>query len=427
MRRTFFSLLMATAVLLAVEAPRLQHEAHSQNVFPTGLARSTEPPLTEPADGAEVLVVEGTTVGVCGPTLDEVKLITTLSVNNNRPTITEITRVNSSDFPSCSAPLQYWKDTIGSTIEHVMTYATDWESYWGGIMLDEEDGFWNLSDNVAAFQELNQYTHNVISFFGSGTSAWWFTENFASQGAWTQTEFNQITGQSRAAPQIASDYMVHLTNSYQASMGKPILVTWAVTYPPDFASLYRAESRINGPPFELWSLKLSNCFTATVLWLECGPDDDDDGLISGVEVLAGINPNDSDTENDGCSDGEETGIFHQLGGERSPLSFWDFFDVPTPALKSGVIGTKNRAVTLADVLAVLAFSGVIDNGQPNPGGYDYDTDVNGNGIEDGREYDRLPSSDPSQIWRSSPPNGVISLQDATVANAQTGNTCLQPP
>lgn len=131
----------------------------------------------------------------------------------------------------------------------------------------------------------------------------------------------------------------------------------------------------------------------------------------------------ADADGDGCIDSKELGSNWKFGGQRDPSNPWDFYDVPAPALKAGVTASKNKAVSLQDVLAVQAFFGTRDNGPANAAGYDYDSDFNGNGVEDGREYDRTPSTDPAKLWRSGSPNGSVSLQDVAVAQAQFGTNC----
>jgi hypothetical protein len=135
-----------------------------------------------------------------------------------------------------------------------------------------------------------------------------------------------------------------------------------------------------------------------------------------------------DHDNDGCANGEELSANQLMGGRRDPFDGNDFFDVPAPALKMGVTsGVRNKAVTLVDVGAVLYFVGAVNNGMPNPGGYDYDSDFNTNSIEDGAEYDRTPSMIMGQPWRSGPPNGAVSLADVGIALAQVGTNCSAAP
>ena len=193
-----------------------------------------------------------------------------------------------------------------------------------------------------------------------------------------------------------TDFMVLLTQGYRSATGQPVLVTWSLhpDYQEDFRSLYRAESRVGGPPFTRWALNLSNCFTTGTT--PCGPDSDDDGLVNGIEVLGGTNPNDKDTDDDGCSDGEETGIDRIFGGERDAKNFWDFFDV-----------TGDKSVDLSDTLNVLTFFG--DPGLPGTPGDLRDRQLDATG------------------WRSAESNGGVDLTDALVALQQFGMGCQDPP
>lgn len=135
-----------------------------------------------------------------------------------------------------------------------------------------------------------------------------------------------------------------------------------------------------------------------------------------------------DSDGDGCSDIEERGHNHELGGERDPSDEWDFFDVPAGALTSSQRnGQRNKVVSLQDVGAVLFYVGTVNDGGSNNHGVDYDTDYNANGREDGSEYDRQPSRFRNRPWLSRAPNGTVSLQDVGVALAQVGDSCVAPP
>jgi hypothetical protein len=136
----------------------------------------------------------------------------------------------------------------------------------------------------------------------------------------------------------------------------------------------------------------------------------------------------TDTDGDGCTDAEESGLDHLRGGDRDMNNPWDFFDVPQPALNASHPNSPhNKAVALTDASSILYYVGTIDGGVINTNGVDYDTDWNGNTVDDGREYDRTPSADQSKKWRSGPPNGAVSLQDVSVALAQAGDSCAPPP
>lgn len=177
----------------------------------------------------------------------------------------------------------------------------------------------------------------------------------------------------------------------------------------------------------------ADCFELAHSCLDVHMDDaagdaDGDGLPNLQESLLATDPCVVDSDRDGCADSEEAGTNKQHGGDRNALSRWDFFDVPVPALKpSATGGTRDRTVLLSDVLAVLAYVGTTDNGAALASGVDYDTDLNANGMEDGIEYDRTPSTNPSTPWRSGGPNGSVTLQDALAALAQVGDNCAAPP
>lgn len=157
-------------------------------------------------------------------------------------------------------------------------------------------------------------------------------------------------------------------------------------------------------------------------------DGDSDSLGDACEASFGTIQNIADTDGDGCEDGREVRLTTfpvRQGGYRDPLSQWDVFDVPAPALNvAHPASPRNRAIGLQDVAAVLAYVGTADDGAANSGGYDYDTDHNANSMDDGRDYDRTPAADSSKPWRSGPPNGAVTLQDVGIALAQVGLSCI---
>ena len=103
-------------------------------------------------------------------------------------------------------------------------------------------------------------------------------------------------------------------------------------------------------------------------------------------------------------------------------------------------GSKNRAVSIADVLGVVTYIGTSQNGPVNGNGVDYDSLKDGDWFDatnnrfgsdgvlnasdaTGRQYDRSPSTTPGKPWRSGPPNGAVSIQDALIALNQVGDHC----
>jgi alpha-tubulin suppressor-like RCC1 family protein len=130
-----------------------------------------------------------------------------------------------------------------------------------------------------------------------------------------------------------------------------------------------------------------------------------------------------DSDDDGCSDGKEVGVSAGTGGDRNLLNGEDFYDVPVPALRLLLGGTRNQVVSLAgDVGALLSYVG-LTGGSP-----DYIADYDGNSVPDGRQYDRRPSMTPGKLHRSAPLDGAISLAaDVATALAQVGHVCGGPP
>ena len=155
-------------------------------------------------------------------------------------------------------------------------------------------------------------------------------------------------------------------------------------------------------------------------------DTDGDALTNLQEYGLGTNPCNADSDGDGCGDGSEAGPDWRLGGQRDPKNPWDFFDVPAPALLPGqTFGVRNKVVSLADVLSVLAYVGTsaASPSATNANGAQYGSDLNGNGVQDGIEYDRSTSIVPGEPWHSGPPNGVITLTDVITALSQTQSNC----
>jgi hypothetical protein len=133
-----------------------------------------------------------------------------------------------------------------------------------------------------------------------------------------------------------------------------------------------------------------------------------------------------DSDGDGCPDARELGSDWHAGGQRDPNNGNDFFDVPVPALLPvNATGTRNKVIALNDLIAIVTYIGTsaANPNTANPNGAKYGTDLNNNGVPDGQEYDRSPSTTSGQPWRSNAGNGAVSLQDALVALNQVGTDC----
>ncbi len=97
-------------------------------------------------------------------------------------------------------------------------------------------------------------------------------------------------------------------------------------------------------------------------------------------------------------------------------------------------GPRNKEVDIADVLAVLYYSGANAGGPPNGSGVAYDTikgscDWNADTVPDkeGLCYDRTPGPLPNPPNDAGPPNGAIDISDVLVVLAQSGLSCAGPP
>jgi hypothetical protein len=141
-------------------------------------------------------------------------------------------------------------------------------------------------------------------------------------------------------------------------------------------------------------------------------DSDKDGLSDAGEVFVFFtDPFSPDTDSDGCGDGAEVGPNENLGGLRSPLLFWDFFDVP--AAPSFV---RDRAVSFVDFFAVLQRFGAtggpgIDPLSAPPAAPAYHT-----------AYDRGPPAGPNE-WNLTMADGSIATTDIFSNLAQFGHRC----
>jgi hypothetical protein len=117
-------------------------------------------------------------------------------------------------------------------------------------------------------------------------------------------------------------------------------------------------------------------------------------------------------------------------------NYWDFYDVPVPANRDPTPnGPRNRAVNMADVLAVLFYVGAYngDGGAPNGNGVSYDSykdaDWNGDtvvnsGDKVGLRYDRSAGAPPNPPWDAGPPSGAVAMNDVLAVMAQVGLSCM---
>ena len=119
----------------------------------------------------------------------------------------------------------------------------------------------------------------------------------------------------------------------------------------------------------------------------------------------------------------------------NPNAWYDFYDVPVPANPDPAPnGSRNKAINISDVMAVLFYVGTYDGdgGVPSPNGVAYDSVkgscfVEGVQQKEGLCYDRSPSPPPNPPWDAGPPNGAVTISDVMAALAQVGLSCAGPP
>ncbi len=122
---------------------------------------------------------------------------------------------------------------------------------------------------------------------------------------------------------------------------------------------------------------------------------DPDGLTNFQEMNGGSDPCDTNTDNDGCSDGEERGLVPALGGRRNPKldgkGQYDFYDV-----------NNSKKIDAADIGLVRSqFNQIFP------------------------AYDRSPGVAP---WAPGPPNGnAISATEIGLVRASFNYTCVAAP
>jgi len=111
-----------------------------------------------------------------------------------------------------------------------------------------------------------------------------------------------------------------------------------------------------------------------------------------------------------------------------PYNLYDFYDVPVGANPDPTPnGSRDKAITMSDVLAVLFYVGTGENRPPNANGVDYDSNKMGAGTKAGRDYDRSPSALPNPPWDAGPPDGTVNMADVLTVLTQAGLDCSGPP
>jgi hypothetical protein len=119
----------------------------------------------------------------------------------------------------------------------------------------------------------------------------------------------------------------------------------------------------------------------------------------------------ADTDQDGCTNGQEQGPNEFQGGERNYQNFWDFFD--TPIQVSGGVWQRNRVIDVDDIFAVaarFATSGAPGDPLADPPKTDYHS-----------AFDRtFLGPDP---WDLGPADGYITIDELAWLMAQFTHSC----
>jgi hypothetical protein len=362
--------------------------SYAQSPFPASFLNEIESPgYTLPPDASGVVIyglatgLDPNHHGTCyAHPVSEVVQATKSSLAAGVPTITEV-----SPQSGCDSDVQDWKNVLLQLVVNIES-APNAGSLWGGVMLDEESSFW-VGDSVSAFRDINNSLAILLSQppYANGL-AWYYTETFSGPNDWSHDDFDLVTGYSIAAPEIATDYMVTLTNYRQAITHEKVLVTWSLDssfYQLTPTGLYGSEFRITGAPYHQFGLDLSNCWSdgyACNDWDADGVTNNNDNCISvynpdqtNTDGDGMGNACDDDDDNDGCTDAEELGPNHGQGGQRDPLYYWDFYDVGTNHGPTNAPGdedfTKDHKVNFGDTLIILDHFG--HNGTD---GHDHDLD-----------------------------------------------------
>lgn len=245
-------LMLAVAVLFRVPVGSLR----AQTPTPSVQFANVVPPSTTVPTVSHGIVVEGLVYGCGTPTALQTAQATVYWLSQGWAVWTEL-----SIYAYCGKTISQVESDLVTITSYVLSNAPSGSlSRWLGIMLDEESSY---GFSVNQLVSLNSYVANVLNAF-TASPTWLATESFSGQGDWNQNEFNAVTYVSYPAPQIASDYMVTLTNSFYQSFGTPTLVTWSTVYPSNYNSKTESVTPINGTPYSVtfgpWTFFYSNEF-----------------------------------------------------------------------------------------------------------------------------------------------------------------------
>jgi hypothetical protein len=141
-------------------------------------------------------------------------------------------------------------------------------------------------------------------------------------------------------------------------------------------------------------------------------DLDGDGCTGGEEATSAPSPKPG-----------STGLFDPF----NPYDFYDvpvpaYPDMTPNGPKDRAVAMDD---VLAVLFYVGTYEG--DGGAANPNGVAYDVDKDDDKVKDGRGYDRTPGAEPNPPWDVGPPDGAVSMDDVLAVLAQVGLDCSGPP
>lgn len=169
-------------------------------------------------------------------------------INAHEQTIIEVTPQT-----SCDSNIADYENLINNMSNYIYNHvsSSNFNRYWGGMMLDEEPWYWNNSSSSShtAFDSLNQYVYLYDSYSTLAP----YAELGNAPGWWTQAQYNDVAflaSLSTPAPQVYNPQTATNQNSLVGSYGVKTLVTCFPNHNnPPYNTCSGAYGAISGAPF----------------------------------------------------------------------------------------------------------------------------------------------------------------------------------